>query len=674
MNHFKRGIINLTVIICAMVIACLLGNLLTGMTEKPTMPEHSVTTEINTAMNAISIKDVADCKKVTTFNIVKGEFVHNARPENAVYSHDINDLGNRGTIQILVDNLDPMAEDYDAQAATLEHLKVESSYKFTIYIPQTLAASIVYMNAQFLSSTGEIEGYDFIEFINQPKVTEAHVSKTEPLTFNISMNAERRYMSPDAPLRNGALITIHYEAPEGKTAVLDGDILIGEREAVDKAVAQNTMSLYVVQILAIAALAMLIFVTILKRRIEFLPQIMYLLGIAGLYTVAVLYHSPCDRPYLMMALVGLFTSVVALGIALSVKKKLAVIPVRLILCILAAALCICSFALPSLSGNTEAVVGIVIRVLQLVILISAGLLIAFETLLGGKLGSSFGGVAALIFLSLSIFGESGLYFFSPVFGISILLLIITIYTSLREFIVLEKSNRYLTDNLEAEVERQTESLTHIIGEREDLLRYISHDLRKPIIGIRKLLPDVTCTDEIAAKNALSSVENKLESVDNALGEISKFSKTNYHAEQSVVLSLDEILKKVRHDLASDCDANGVHLKIKFSGLTAFAKPNALFSILSNLIFNALEHSGCDTIEITAERYGKKQCKLIVSDNGKGAANTGTLFTPYQTTHDQEGNTGLGLYISRQFAVSMGGDLLYQRESNITTFSVILPII
>ncbi len=674
MNTCKRGSIHLALILCAMIVICMLGCFFSGMTEKTAMLEHSVTTEIGTQMLAVSIKDIDGCKKVTSFNIVKNEFVHNARPEGAVYSHDIQDLGNRGTIQIFIDNLDPMAADYNDQAALIEHLKVESSYKFSLYIPQTLAANVVYANAQYLSATGEIKGYDFIEFINQPKVTEAHISKTAPITFNITMNAERRYMSPDAPLRNGTLITIHYEAPEGKTAVLDGDILVGPREAVDAAVGRNSMSLYVVQVLAIAALAMLIFVTVLKQRMEFLPQILYLVGIAGLYTVAVMYDAPCDKPYLLLAFEGLFAAAVALGVAASVQKKLAGVPMRMILCSLASVLCLCAFALPLLAAETQRAVRFAAEVIQYVILIAASLLLARETVMGCNIKLKLSGFAALLFLALRIFGDQSLHFFSPVFGISVLLLMITTYTGIHEFVLLEKRNRYLTDNLEAEVERQTESLTHMIGEREDLLRYVSHDLRRPIISIRKLLPELTGEDPLAVKNAAENVENKLDAVDHALGEISKFAKTNYHAEQSVVLPLDEMLQKVRDDLASDCDANGVHLKLRFSGITVFAKPNALFSILSNLIFNALEHSGCDTIEITAERYGKKQCKLTVSDNGRGAANAGTLFTPYNTSYDQDSNTGLGLYISKQFAISMGGDLLYLRDGEVTTFSVILPIV
>ncbi len=674
MNQMKRGGLNLAAILCAMIVIGLLGSLLVGLAEMEAMPEHLVSTEIGTEMLAVSIKDVEGCKKITSFNIVKDAFVHNSRPEGAVYSHDIHDLGNRGTIQIFIENLDPMAADYNDQAALVEHLKVESSYKFSLHIPQTLAASVVYANAQYLSATGEIMGYDFIEFINQPKVTEAHISKTEPITFNISMNAERRYMSPDAPLRNGILVTIHYEAPEGKTAVLEGDILVGQREAVEEAVARSSMSLYVMQVLAIVALAMLIFVAILKKAAGILPQILYLVGVAGLYTVAVIYQTPCERPYLLLAFEGFFAAMVALGVAASAQKKLAAVPVRMILCILASGLCLCAFIQPLLAAEAERTVSLVAEVLQYVILTAACLLAAYETAMGCKIKLKVSEFAALMFLTLCILGEQRLHFFTPVFGVSILLLVITTYTGIHEIVLLEKRNRYLTDNLEAEVERQTESLSRMIGEREDLLRYVSHDLRRPVISIRKLLPDLTGTDSLAAKHAAASVENKLDTVDNTLAEISKFAKTNYHAEQSEVLSLDELLKKIQQNFAADCDANGVRLKIRFSGIEVFAKPNALFSILSNLIFNALEHSGCHTIEIAAERYGKKQCRLIVSDNGKGAAHAEKLFVPYHSTGSEEGNTGLGLYISKQFALSMGGDLLYLRDGEMTTFSIILPIV
>ncbi len=674
MKNLKRGLITLFAVIGVFIIASVIGKYMIDLAAIEEMPAHSVKTEVNTELQAVSILDVKDCKRVTAFNIVKDEFVKNVYPEKTVYTHDINDLGNRGTIQIFVDNLNPMDADYDNKAEQLEHLKVESNYKFSVHIPQVLAASIVYVNAQFLSETGAINGYDFIEYMNRPEVTDDHVSETEPLILNITMIAERKYMSPDAPLRNGALITIHYEAEEGKTASVGGDIFIGERVAVDGIVQRNSMALYLVQVIAIAALAMLIFVTVLKKRIDLLPQILYVLGIAGVYTVSVLYDSHTTHPYTLIALGGLFSSVVSVGIALSVNKKHLIIPTRMILSALAITLCPLSLALPLSAGGTEEVVGNIIIILQYIILITASVATVFEILTEEKPKFKLSVFAALVFLAICTFGKAELNFMSSIYIISILLLSITTVTSLLEFVQLEKRNRYLTDNLEAEVERQTESLTHIISERDDLLRYISHDLRKPIIGIRKILPLVTEADEVSAASAMSNVKSKLDTVENALSEISKFSKVTYNSEQSSIISVKKIFKKLEDDLSSDCNANGVHLKIKQTSIEVFAKPDALYSILSNLIFNALEHSGCDTIEISAERHAKKECLISVCDNGGGARNVPTLFTPYNTTYDSESNTGLGLYISKQFALSMGGDLQYMRDGDITRFTVTLPIV
>lgn len=51
--------------------------------------------------------------------------------------------------------------------------------------------------------------------------------------------------------------------------------------------------------------------------------------------------------------------------------------------------------------------------------------------------------------------------------------------SCRVFLRLEKRNRYLTENLQSEVAIQTRELKAVIEERDDLLRYVSHDMKSP---------------------------------------------------------------------------------------------------------------------------------------------------------------------------------------------------
>lgn len=59
--------------------------------------------------------------------------------------------------------------------------------------------------------------------------------------------------------------------------------------------------------------------------------------------------------------------------------------------------------------------------------------------------------------------------------------------SCRVFLRLEKRNRYLTENLQSEVAIQTRELKAVIEERDDLLRYVSHDMKKPAVSIGRYI-------------------------------------------------------------------------------------------------------------------------------------------------------------------------------------------
>ena len=79
---------------------------------------------------------------------------------------------------------------------------------------------------------------------------------------------------------------------------------------------------------------------------------------------------------------------------------------------------------------------------------------------------------------------------SPAFWLCLGMLGITLVMGLREFISAEIRNRYLTTNLEQEVERQTQSLQNILSERDKMLLYVSHDMKKTVIGINDSLTDL----------------------------------------------------------------------------------------------------------------------------------------------------------------------------------------
>lgn len=94
-------------------------------------------------------------------------------------------------------------------------------------------------------------------------------------------------------------------------------------------------------------------------------------------------------------------------------------------------------------------------------------------------------------------------------------------------------------------------------------------------------------------------------------------------------------------------------------LPAVGEFRRVLQILVNLLGNAVRHSPeGGVIWLRTEREGD-QAVLIVADQGAGIAETDheRIFEKFERLHGaQSGASGLGLYISRQLARAMGGDI------------------
>ena len=93
----------------------------------------------------------------------------------------------------------------------------------------------------------------------------------------------------------------------------------------------------------------------------------------------------------------------------------------------------------------------------------------------------------IIFLPALMFSQlihfNTLIYLSSFFYLTFFILIIITVLGMKEFILLEQTNRYLMNNIQSEVKIQTKNLQTLIEEKDTLLRYVSHDMKKPIQGI-----------------------------------------------------------------------------------------------------------------------------------------------------------------------------------------------
>lgn len=98
-------------------------------------------------------------------------------------------------------------------------------------------------------------------------------------------------------------------------------------------------------------------------------------------------------------------------------------------------------------------------------------------------------------------------------------------------------------------------------------------------------------------------------------------------------------------------------------------------IIRNLLTNAL-HYGGPTVEVSIE-HRHEGVAVTVADDGEEIepAAARALFQPYHGTEAgglEPGSTGLGLWIARNLAQRMGGDLVYRRRDGLTLFELTLP--
>jgi signal transduction histidine kinase len=98
----------------------------------------------------------------------------------------------------------------------------------------------------------------------------------------------------------------------------------------------------------------------------------------------------------------------------------------------------------------------------------------------------------------------------------------------------------------------------------------------------------------------------------------------------------------------------------------------LVQILTNLLANAVHFSPEQETVRVAALEGNSHVELYVSDHGPGVSpeHSTKLFQPFFTTKKESGN-GLGLWISRELARRMDGDLLLVPSTQGATFKLSL---
>lgn len=214
------------------------------------------------------------------------------------------------------------------------------------------------------------------------------------------------------------------------------------------------------------------------------------------------------------------------------------------------------------------------------------------------------------------------------------------------------------------------NMQRALRSQADLLAAVSHEVRTPltsVVGLARELEDSwqTLPDEVRRElvGLVAEQADEMTAIVEDLLTAAKADQGQLSIEASAT-DLTEIATSVVGQLRLGSQVQGRAI--------AWADPGRTRQVIRNLVVNAARYGG-PKVELIAGANGSVVW-LDVTDDGQGVPpeQVMSLFSPF-APHDRRSDShGLGLALSRQLALLMGGDLTYRRAGDRTVFRFTLP--
>lgn len=623
-------------------------------------------------ITAVRIDDFAELNLIDKVNYVPNEFIV---PSSAPVSYDFetvslteHNFAESGSIVIFLLNLDPLDPDFTDKSAALDKYKVGDYWKFSVLLPKVFTAANIYLDASLVATTGEIADYEFIKYnTSDDRIGVKHVSETERIVLEMEFYTRREAV-------NNHVITIHYESDSETLAGLQDAVCVGAPDAVEGLKKQYPVTFIVALLISAMIFFVLTVLSFLKKTLGFLAETALMFGVMLLAIANYLLADVTGIPLLLSSVRFSANFIILVAASLMLSKNLR-LPIRLSVIVLNTVGFLLAFILPYVSVSAAEILAPAVTALKLLSAVITACLVFLPAIskktLPSLLRSVCAGIAAVnVAASVFIAPTSEVILYPPLW-LYFALTVVSFMTVVKIIADIERENAYITANLNSEVERQTKDIRAMVAERDKLLQFISHDLKKPLVFGENHLEILSEREKDAEQIKLINIvrQNNRKVLEN-LTEIAGYARFNYLDEPSSPTELSGLCEKLYRYCSEDCKAAGILLKnaVKTEAY-AFAKPQGLENALTNIILNAIEHADCTVITLDM-RSDKNRLLLSVADNGKGISPELDVFRPY-ISESASDVSGLELYICKNIIESMNGELTYTSSGIGTVFTIAL---
>jgi len=239
---------------------------------------------------------------------------------------------------------------------------------------------------------------------------------------------------------------------------------------------------------------------------------------------------------------------------------------------------------------------------------------------------------------------------------------------------IDTQNRSLVnsrDQLEILVEKRTSDLQDSNKELEAFSYSVSHDLRAPLRSIngfsQALLDDYNEVLDESGQDYLRRVIASASRMGGLIDDLLSLSRVSRRSLKPEMIDMSAMAQEVVDELLCG-NRQTVEVNIH-SGVTAYADPTLMRSVLDNLIGNAVKYSSRKNTGRVEFGQDKKKGRIVywVCDNGAGfdMKYADKLFSPFQRLHrpeDFEG-TGVGLATVARVVRRHGGEVWAEAKVN-----------
>ena len=206
--------------------------------------------------------------------------------------------------------------------------------------------------------------------------------------------------------------------------------------------------------------------------------------------------------------------------------------------------------------------------------------------------------------------------------------------------------------------------------KDDFVATVSHELRTPLTSIRgfatMLLDPETPLSEPERVEALGMIRKGVRRLERLIFNLLEVSRIEARGTATATAAVD-VVAACRRVVAEQLEtARNRRILLVTDGLDAWAHANELSfeQVVGNLVGNAIKYAPTGPIEVSISR-SHEHIHVTVRDQGPGIdpADHERIFERFERldTQKAQAGTGLGLYIARQLAVAMGGELTVSSE-------------